>query len=195
MIPAAFFFLGVLASPAFADTNTMTVTATYLAEPTDWCAAEDGLPILYEIDGPTVYLAPREGAGTIAVRRGTSRHQIEVRRSDVPTRRPAPGINLTTGKFTGTVRACQSPFSMSGTGTWHVTGETGVLTQGESNLRSRAFIGDTGPFFSEVWASEFPWDDGFGRSGTRLNMGRTDPEIVSLGPVEITQTFHREASQ
>lgn len=108
----------VAASPAFAE-NTVTLHATYLDAPTEWCAGNEGVPVLIEMDGPDIAKGPI--ARTYhRVRRGTEITHIEVKNPE----HFIDGSEDILGRFSASLQGCQSPWgSFPLSGSWAIDGD------------------------------------------------------------------------
>lgn len=153
----------LVAGPAVADAaNVVRLHAAYLDAPTDWCAADAGVPIVMTIDGPDLFVGVplSEQPTAVKVRRGGSDVQrVEVGRTDpteLITRYGTEGVHSSTsttsvnvtpasvtpvGRFMAEVQVCQSLWPRERDEmAWRVVAADGrVAAEGRTSVRVDQF--------------------------------------------------------
>ncbi len=119
---AIIFFL--FAGPGHAEEpEAVEVVATYLSEPTEWCAADEGVPLITKVTVPNVVAITTERPKSVEVRRGgddrTDKQIFNTFRVDDD----APVV----GQFLAELWACQNPWGPAiGSGQWRIVGHNGI---------------------------------------------------------------------
>ncbi len=151
------------------DTNEVHLEATYLAAPTSWCAADQGVPVVVKMDGPDVIEGPEKWPRQIRVRRGGEAVDVDAHGEDIDA--TAPVI----GRFSADLRACQNPwFTYQTDGRWRLLARDGSeIDSGE--IEGTSFFGLSPPFFRKVGLES---EAMYARFDDRVLFTKSRPEVT-----------------
>lgn len=181
----AFAVLPVSGFAAAQATDMVRLDATYLNAPTDWCAADMGVPLVITMDGPNVVAPPDAFPVTVRERRGTQSSGIVFSGQSTNSLRKKPDLSKAEviGRFSAEVQGCHSlwtTFRVSGT--WQLTRPDGAkLDAGRIEDESLGF--SDLPFFKSV--SQYS-DAMFATLGERHVFTTGTPDVT------LSQTFAAE---
>lgn len=173
-------------STAAQEANQVFLDATYLGAPTDWCAADAGVPMVVKMDGPDIIEGPKAWPRKVTVNRGGNVQIVHTGENTASFNRPedfSGPIAKVIGRFSAEFRTCHSAWSSPRlTGRWRMTAtEGGDLSSGTfEDERNFSF---NLPLFTPVSGLSQIRYAKFGDQ-TLFTMGR--PETI------ITQTFAAE---
>ena len=94
--------------------------ATYLAAPTDWCPASEGVPLVIAMDGPDIINGPDDWPPKVRVRRAGEPGDTQINGDRIDLDGPV------IGRFSAKLRGCQSPWRhLHLDGTWTLADANG----------------------------------------------------------------------
>ena len=110
-VTSAFFF--IVGGPVAAkEANEITLAATYLGAPTNWCPANAGVPVVIKMDGPDIFATPEDWPRTVRVRRGGKVSTVSSEEYTTSLKRDRDAFDTRViGRFTAEFRACQDPWT------------------------------------------------------------------------------------
>ncbi len=111
------------------ETNEVSLVAVYLGAPTDWCRADDGVPLAITMNGPDIVATPEGWPVTVRERRGTQSSGVVLSAKGTASLQRRLGLTdaQVIGRFSADFQACQNPWNTSRvTGTWHLTAADGA---------------------------------------------------------------------
>jgi hypothetical protein len=184
---AAFLASVVAASSAAAqEASEVSLDATYLAAPTDWCPANAGVPMAVKMDGPDIINGPKEFPRRVRVNKGgrisevyTGEDTDSLNNSDDLAGPNAEVIGRFSAEFQGCLSAWSTTLIM---GTWHLSGSDGSDKESGSFENERLFGFDL-PLFRRV---NGPSKARYAQFGDHLLFSAGDPKVT------ITQKFLAE---
>ena len=132
--------------------NQVSLEASYLGAPTDWCPADAGVPLIINMVGPDVIKAPDGWPVQVRERRAGQLGGVvasEETTASLQRRRTATDAEVI-GRFSASFRACQTPWTTPRpVGTWQVTANDGSeLAAGDLGDTPVGYL--TLPFFRSV---------------------------------------------
>lgn len=110
----------------------MLLDVTFLSGPTEWCAADAGVPMRMKVDGPEIIRGPEEFPRKVKVRRGGNVTVVDGENINSFNREEDTiGLNAEViGRFSAEVEACISAFANSqAKGSWTLTGTDGAILE------------------------------------------------------------------
>lgn len=153
-----------LSSAHAEDANLATVHARALSAPTEWCAADAGVPVIVTVDGPELYAGEYldRPPTVVKVRRGAdSIERLELTGPGPHENRVGRGSDFQTvgriypreeelrllGRLRAEVRICDGIWTGGpGSASWSVVGSGGaVVRSGQTTVRSPLYFSH--PFF------------------------------------------------
>ena len=169
------------------ETGEVFLAATYLGAPTEWCPADEGVPVVIEMDGPDIIAGPNDWPRSVKVRRGGEVGRVIISEENtVSMERDSLWENAeVVGRFHADFRACQKPwFSYRVTGNWRLTSTDGSQADG-GEIDNSPMVSSV-PFFRRLGR-----DTGaiYARFGDRILFARDGSEITR------TQTFAAETDK
>ena len=175
--PVAFL---LAAGSALADgDNDVFLDATYLAAPTEWCPAEEGVPVVVQMDGPDVIEGPAEWPRKIRVRRGGAAVEVDAIGEDIEANAPV------IGRFSANFRGCQTPWTVPRvSGVWKLMNESGSVIETGEFTSGWSLAGQT--LFRRVNRTS---KSHFADLGDRVFYTAVEPEIMT------NQTFAAETDE
>jgi hypothetical protein len=114
------------------DAATVHLDVAYLAAPTDWCSADQGVPMTVTMNGPDIIRGPEDFPRGVTVRRGGEVSYIDGEHTDSFVR-PDDFVGLNAeviGRFSAEFQSCFSAFGGNrADGTWTLQGPDGPVVQ------------------------------------------------------------------
>ena len=116
------------------DADVVVLHTRFLAEPTEWCPADKGVPAIETMDGPNVegFLKPGRNS-EVRVRRGAAVGTVEEDTSyEALQRTQSPAVS---GRFYARTQTCVSFYGSDGSGTWEIRDGDTVLAESDFDAR------------------------------------------------------------
>lgn len=184
VVNAAFVVGMACAFPAVSKAGErLALDVSYLAAPTDWCAADAGVPMLVTMDGPDIIRGPEDFPREVKVRRGSEltvvdgENIIAFNRADEFAGQNTEVI----GRFSAEFQSCLSAFGDNiASGTWTLKDGDGVIVDSGMIEDQHLAIPMSAPFFRPVSG---PTPTYYAEFGGRLLFTAVRPEA------ETQQTF------
>ncbi|WP_371224896.1 hypothetical protein [Roseovarius sp. 2305UL8-3] len=109
--------------------NQVSLHATYLGAPTDWCAADSGVPMILKMDGPDIVKGPPNPTRTIRENRGGKTRRV-IQGEHIGSFWNDLEINpAVIGRFSAEFEICHSLWQYArANGIWKLTGVDGSPT-------------------------------------------------------------------
>ncbi len=167
----------ITGTPAFAqETSEMVLDVGFLAAPTEWCTASNGVPMTVTMDGPEIIRGPEDFPRKVKVRRGgdvmiaDGENIASFNDADDVLGKSAEVI----GRFSANFEACVSAFSdSSANGSWTLTGLDGAILETGAIDSNPLSLPLATPFFRPMSG---PPESYFARFGDRVLFTAGRPE-------------------
>ncbi len=117
----------LIATPAFAsEVDAVHVHAEFLSVPTEWCSADEGVPLVVTMDGLEIVEGPDALPATVTVRRGGQSSMTTDGRNTASFWNNAKIGTTVIGRFSAEFRTCHNLWSIdTASGTWRFEPQDG----------------------------------------------------------------------
>ena len=171
------------------DTGTVRLEVAYLADPTEWCPADKGVPMTVTMNGPDIIRGPEDFPRGVKIRRGSEVSFVDGENTHSFSRDEdfvGPNAEVI-GRFSAEFQSCFSAFGNNhASGSWTLVGLDGVESETGTIEDEYLSFSLSGPFFRPVTGSPEVYYAKFG--DFRL--------FTAARPVaETTQTFLAEPAK
>ena len=138
------------------DAGTVHLDVAFLAAPTEWCPADQGVPMTVEMDGPDIIRGPGDFPRGVTVRRGSEVTYVDGEKTNSFARDEdfvGPNAEVI-GRFSAEFESCFSAFGDNrASGSWTLVGLDGVVSETGTFEDEYLSFSLSGPFFRPVAGS------------------------------------------